>query len=366
MSSNIKLRLESVVKRYHHEEVVKGISLAIQEGQFVTILGPSGSGKTTLLRMIVGFLKPTSGTLWLDKKDITNLAPGSRGIGMVFQNYALFPHMTVAENIRYPLKMRKWPKAQQQARVQEILALVGLQGYGERLPRQLSGGQQQRVAVGRALAFKPELLLMDEPLGALDRELRIYMAAELRRMHSMLGNTILYVTHDREEALTLSDQIIILRNGKIQALGTPQELYSRPQTAFVASFFGGHNVVPCDATEQLGAHTIRVKCMGKTLDVNCHNAAHMQDRVALSIPGDAIELLDSDEAGQCIPATIESATYMGNQSQVVCKVSWDDKSIQLRIDHPGTRQMPPGPGSNVFLQLNLAMVVAVNEYEGDV
>ncbi|MCC7022423.1 MAG: ABC transporter ATP-binding protein, partial [Thermomicrobiales bacterium] len=203
------LRLRGLRKRFGGVEAVAGVDLALRRGEFLTLLGPSGSGKTTILKMIAGFERPSSGTIELTGRDVSTLSPAERGIGVVFQQYALFPHMSVAENIAYPLKLRRWTPADRQRRVAEMLELVKLGGYGDRYPRQLSGGQQQRVAVARALAFQPALLLMDEPLGALDRALRVGMQEEIRRIHRESGATVLYVTHDQEEALTMSDRVAI-------------------------------------------------------------------------------------------------------------------------------------------------------------
>jgi putative spermidine/putrescine transport system ATP-binding protein len=280
---------------------------------------------------------------------------------MVFQNYALFPHMTAFENVCYPLKMRKWSRVDQKRRAEEVLELVGLAGFEARLPRSMSGGQQQRVAVARALAFEPTLLLMDEPLGALDRELRVRMAGELRRLHEELGNTVLYVTHDREEALTLSDRIAVMRGGVFESTGSPQDLYARPDTGFVASFFGGHNVVTCDRAEVLNGTTLRVECLGQTLDAPRSGRLDLSQPVSLSIPGDALELLAPDSA-RGTSAVVHSAVYMGNQIQVTCDVVASNPSSvpQLRVDLPGGRATPPPVGATIRLGVRADQTTAVN------
>ena len=219
------------------------MSLAVEPGEFVALLGPSGSGKTTMLRLLAGFELPTSGEIVIAGSNVSGLAPSERNIGMVFQHYALFPHMSVARNIEYGLRMRGWDTSRRRARVSELLAMIKLNHVGERLPHQLSGGQQQRVAIARALAYSPSILLMDEPLGALDRALRIEMAEEIRRIHRTLGATFIYVTHDRDEAMTLADRVLVMHQGKIDADGKPQQLFERPQSAFVAEFFSGMNVI---------------------------------------------------------------------------------------------------------------------------
>jgi putative spermidine/putrescine transport system ATP-binding protein len=361
-SPEAKLRLDSVVKRFGDFEAVRNVSLDVEDGLFLTILGPSGSGKTTLLRMIAGFMGVTSGSIFLGGTDISRMPPGQRGIGMVFQNYALFPHMTAFENVCYPLKMRKWNRADQKRRAEEVLELVGLAGFESRLPRSMSGGQQQRVALARALAFKPSLLLMDEPLGALDRELRVRMAGELRRLHEELGNTVLYVTHDREEALTLSDRIAVMRGGVVESSGSPQDLYARPDTGFVAAFFGGHNVVECEQTEVLDATNVRVRCLGQTVDAPRSARLDPSGPVSLSIPGDALELLPSDAAdGAGTSAVVHAAVYMGNQIQVTCDVpSAVGEPRQLRVDLPGGRATPPPAGSLIRLGIRGELTTAVN------
>ena len=209
----------------------------------MALLGPSGSGKTTMLRLLAGFELPTSGEIVIAGSNVSGLAPSERNIGMVFQHYALFPHMSVARNIEYGLRMRGWDTSRRRTRVSELLAMIKLEHVGERLPHQLSGGQQQRVAIARALAYSPSILLMDEPLGALDRALRIEMAEEIRRIHRTLGATFIYVTHDRDEAMTLADRVLVMHQGKIDADGKPQQLFERPQSAFVAEFFSGMNVI---------------------------------------------------------------------------------------------------------------------------
>ena len=235
---NPLLSLSSVVKRYDTVLAVAGVDLSVRDGEILTILGPSGSGKTTLLKMVAGFEQPDEGRIRLGERDITEATPASRGIGMVFQNYALFPHMAVAENVAFPLEMRRMGQAQIKERVARALALVGLAGYEKRYPRQLSGGQQQRVALARAVVFEPPILLLDEPFGALDRKLREQMQLEVKRLQRQLGITALFVTHDQEEALVLSDRIAVMNSGRVEQIGTPFEIYAQPVNRFVADFIG--------------------------------------------------------------------------------------------------------------------------------
>lgn len=233
---------EHVQKSYDGETlVVKDLNLDIGQGEFLTMLGPSGSGKTTCLMMLAGFETATHGDIRLDGRPINNIPPHKRGIGMVFQNYALFPHMTVAENLAFPLEVRKLGRDEIAAKVQRALDMVQMGRFAGRRPGQLSGGQQQRIALARALVFEPELVLMDEPLGALDKQLREHMQYEIKHLHEQLGVTVVYVTHDQSEALTMSDRIAVFNDGRIQQLARPEDLYERPDNAFVAQFIGENN-----------------------------------------------------------------------------------------------------------------------------
>jgi putative spermidine/putrescine transport system ATP-binding protein len=236
------LKLDRLVKSYDGRvNAVDGISLDIAKGEFLTLLGPSGSGKTTTLMMIAGFEEPTSGVIELGGEDLRRRKPYERNIGVVFQNYALFPHMTVEENVTFPLRMRPFPRAQQAERVREILDLVGLRRFAEKHPRELSGGQQQRVALARGLVFNPDVLLLDEPLGALDKNLREQMQVELKRIHREVGITMVYVTHDQTEAMTMSDRIAVFSHGTLEQTAPPLEVYHRPSTRFVGEFIGDSN-----------------------------------------------------------------------------------------------------------------------------
>ena len=236
------LRLRKVAKSYDGKtNAVDDVSIEIERGEFVTFLGPSGSGKTTTLLMIAGFETPTGGMIELGGHDLALSRPYERNIGMVFQNYALFPHMTAAKNVLFPLKMRHFPKRDMQARAERMLALVGLSPFAERYPRELSGGQQQRVALARGLVFNPDLLLLDEPLGALDKNLREQMQVEIKRIHREIGITMIYVTHDQTEAMTMSDRVAVFSNGKVEQIGSPLEVYNRPVNRFVGEFIGDSN-----------------------------------------------------------------------------------------------------------------------------
>lgn len=237
------LRLESITKDFGEGEVLRGISLDVAAGEFLTLLGPSGCGKTTTLRIIAGLEMPTSGRVFLDGQDVTDLPPERRNVNTVFQNYALFPHMTVAGNIGYGLRLRKLPKPEIRQRVDEMLRLVQLEGYAKRPPDSLSGGQRQRVAIARAVVLQPAILLLDEPLGALDLQLRRQMQTELKALQTSLGITFIYITHDQEEALNMSDRIAVMRDGQFEQIGTAEDIYEHPVTRFAASFIGQTNLL---------------------------------------------------------------------------------------------------------------------------
>jgi putative spermidine/putrescine transport system ATP-binding protein len=251
-SPGAAIEVRDAVKHYGDVVALDGVSVHVRPGEFLTLLGPSGSGKTTTLNAIAGFVDLTRGDILLDEQPIAPIPTHRRNIGVIFQNYALFPHLRAAANVAYPLKQRRVPRAERDRRAEEALELVGLHGVGRRYPRELSGGQQQRVAFARAIVFNPRVLLMDEPLGALDRKLRESLQREIKSIHRDLGITFVYVTHDQEEALALSDRIAVFRDGRIEQLGTPAELYENPRSRFVAEFMGESNVFPGRAEEPRG------------------------------------------------------------------------------------------------------------------
>ncbi len=240
----MEIKLEKIRKRFDDSEALRSVSLRAPDGKMTALLGPSGCGKTTLLRIISGLLRPDSGNIFFDGKDVTEVPPEKRNVGMVFQNYALFPHMTVAQNIGFGMLMRKRQKKEIEMRVKEVMELVGLKGYEKRKPSELSGGEQQRVALARAIAPEPDILLLDEPLSALDAKLRISLRSEIKRIQKELGITAIYVTHDREEAMAVSDRIAVMNRGRIEQIGNPMEVYRDPKNDFVASFLGDANLIP--------------------------------------------------------------------------------------------------------------------------
>jgi putative spermidine/putrescine transport system ATP-binding protein len=289
---------------------VEDFNLDAAKGEFVSFLGPSGCGKTTTLRMIAGFEKPTAGTIVVDGTDITYRSPNQRNVGMVFQSYALFPNMSVADNIGFGLKVRKRPKAAIDKRVSELLELIHLEGRGDRFPWQLSGGQQQRVALARALAIEPQVLLLDEPLSALDAKIRIVLRKEIRAIQRQLGITTVYVTHDQEEALSLSDRVVVMSEGRIEQIGTPSEIYNFPTTAFVASFVGTLNLV---TAEVMDAGAGRVSVDGQ--EVRTSKAivdAGADGRVTLAVRPEGIELGDGEPGDNRLRGTIEDINFLGS------------------------------------------------------
>ncbi|WP_347352288.1 ABC transporter ATP-binding protein [Intrasporangium sp.] len=264
MSDDTILNLQGLTKAYGKAIALDNIDLTIRRGEFLTFLGPSGSGKTTTLNLIAGFIEATSGTMDLNGEALEKLRAHERNLGVVFQHYALFPHMTVRENIAYPLKQRKVPKAERVESVDRVLRMVRLEQYASRYPKQLSGGQQQRVALARAVVYRPPILLMDEPLGALDKKLREWLQVELRRIHRELGSTFIYVTHDQEEALALSDRIAVFNEGQIEQIGTAQELYNEPGTLFVGRFIGESSIFEGEVNDGVfSAGGMRFPCSSK-------------------------------------------------------------------------------------------------------
>ncbi|MEX0302500.1 MAG: ABC transporter ATP-binding protein [Leisingera sp.] len=312
------LQLQKVSKSFGAFQAVNAVDLDILQGEFLTLLGPSGSGKTTLLMMIAGFLDVTAGDIALSGRSITGMPAERRNFGMVFQGYALFPHMTVRQNIAYPLEIRKTPRAEIEARVDEMLALVQLEAFGHRKPDELSGGQKQRVALARAIAFEPPVLLLDEPLGALDKKLRIEVQEQLKDIHHRIGTTFIFVTHDQEEALSMSDRIVIMRNGQVEQVGTPQELYEQPDTRFAASFLGKSNF----------------------LHANGRLYALRPEKIDLSPSGAGRE--PARKAGK-----VQSVTYFGSMLKCMVQVEGED---DFEIDLDGWRKsFEPSPGQEVDL-----------------
>jgi len=315
--------LKSLTKKFGKVVAVDDISLHVAEGEFLTLLGPSGSGKTTTLMMVAGFEMPTSGQIFIRGDNILSVPPYERNIGMVFQNYALFPHMTVFGNIAFPLKMRNRPKEKINERVERVLETVKMPGFENRYPKQLSGGQQQRVALARALVYDPPLLLMDEPLGALDKKLREYMQIEIRNLQRELKITSLYVTHDQEEALTMSDRIAVFDEGKIQQVGTPDELYEKPSNRFVADFIGESNFMEGLITRLDDGKAI-LTAADREIDIPCPKLPDLalDQEVQLVIRPEKIKFVDSsDRLPVTLKGVVEELIYIGEIMRYRVRIS---------------------------------------------
>jgi putative spermidine/putrescine transport system ATP-binding protein len=305
-----ELRLDGMSRSFGSVNALKSVTLNVRRGEFIALLGPSGCGKSTALNCLAGLLTLSGGGIWLDQTRIDRLKPEERGFGMVFQNYALFPHMSVRRNIGFGLSMQRRPKADIDKKVGEALSIVRLSGHADKLPGQLSGGQQQRVAIARAIVIEPPLVLMDEPLSNLDAKLRLEMRAEIRRIHDLIGSATIYVTHDQEEALSLADRIVVMRDGVVRQVGTPQELYTRPAHADVAEFMGYRNLIRCEA-----------KAAGDRVGLRIGNAAMQGTAVGPgeqpSHGGSAVAAIRPDDlkvcAGGPLAVTVESAQYHGRE-----------------------------------------------------
>lgn len=328
------LSLRGIRKAYDATYAVHETDLDIGAGEFVSIVGPSGSGKTTLLTMIAGFERPTTGSVVVGNVDITRLAPNRRDIGMVFQKYALFPHMTVRKNLEFPLRMRKRPRREDLGkRVDAMLDMVQLSAFAHRYPHQLSGGQQQRVAVGRALVFNPPVLLMDEPLGALDKKLREAMQLEIKRLQQQLGATVVYVTHDQEEALTLSDRVAVMHKGQLEQIGSPLELYTEPQSAFVADFVGTINFIPGVVVGyECGAATIRI-ASGAIIETATTGTQPLRVGTIVSIAVRPQHIGVCPPGASGVTGTLENLVFSGASRTAHVRLT-DMEGLTLRIQVP--------------------------------
>ncbi|MEZ5775505.1 MAG: ABC transporter ATP-binding protein [Hyphomicrobiaceae bacterium] len=338
------VRFEEVQKSYDGESlVVKNLNLDIAKGEFLTLLGPSGSGKTTTLMMLAGFEAPTHGRILLSGRPINSLPPHKRGIGMVFQNYALFPHMTVEENLAFPLIVRKMSKSEIERRIKKTLELVQLPQMAKRRPSQLSGGQQQRIAVARALVFEPELVLMDEPLGALDKQLREQMQYEIKHIHENLGVTVVYVTHDQSEALTMSNRIAVFEDGIIQQLSTPADLYERPVNSFVAQFIGENNKIP-GRIKAVNGEVCRIEVPGGgEVDALPINIGGVGTQSLISIRPERVEINPSgSDVSNRLNGTVTETIYLGDHVRVVVKVPGASDFIVKAPNKEGSLQLATG------------------------
>ena len=344
------IRLRDLVMEFDGERILDSINLYINDHEFLTLLGPSGCGKTTTLRIIGGFLTPTSGTVEFDGKKINDLPPYKRQINTVFQRYALFPHLDVFDNIAFGLKVAKVPKAEIQERVQEMLGVVGLKGYENRRIDNLSGGQQQRVAIARALINQPKVLLLDEPLGALDLRLRKDMQNELKRIQQATGITFIYVTHDQEEALSMSDTVVVMDKGRIQQIGRPEDIYNEPKNAFVADFIGESNIL-----DGVMLADYRVRFFGKTF-VCVDRGFETNEPVDVVIRPEDIDIVGKDEGS--LVGTVTSITFKGLNYDIIVEIRGFKWLIQTTDYH--------GVGENIGLRINPEdiHIMKKSEYSG--
>ena len=343
--TSASLHLKNLTKHFDDVVAVDDVTLEIAGGEFLTLLGPSGSGKTTTLMMIAGFEEPTAGTVELEGAALNYVPSYRRGFGMVFQNYALFPHMTVADNIAFPLKMRRMSKQERRERVKSALDLARLPEYGDRYPNQLSGGQQQRVALARALVFNPPVLLMDEPLGALDKKLRETMQLEIKRIQEQIGITTIYVTHDQEEALVMSDRIAVMNDGRLEQVDVPNALYERPTTRFVADFIGESNLIPVKLFRENG------RWSGKTVDdviVQLPSIERERDRGSAEIVVRPEKMRFAEDAGtldNILSGTVRDLIYVGDTTKYQVDIA-DGLSLMIKR-HNRSGQQTHEPGQTV-------------------
>ncbi|MFB9996850.1 ferric ABC transporter ATP-binding protein [Providencia rustigianii] len=338
MTQKSFVELKNITKRFGDNTVIDDLSLSIPQGSMVTLLGPSGCGKTTVLRLVAGLEKPTEGRMFIDGEDVTDRSIQQRDICMVFQSYALFPHMSLGENVGYGLKMLGLPRAEVKKRVEEALELVDLAGFADRFVDQISGGQQQRVALARALILKPKVLLFDEPLSNLDANLRRSMREKIRELQQQFNITSLYVTHDQSEAFAVSDMVLVMNKGKIMQLGSPQELYRQPASKFMASFMGDANIFPATLTsDAVDIFSYRLPRPAQLTT--------SQTQVTVGVRPEAITLsLQGDDSQRC---TITHVAYMGPQYEVT--VDWHGQSMLLQIN---ATQLQPSVGEELYLQIH--------------
>jgi len=357
----VNIELKDIVKRFGTLEAVSHVSLEIRDGELFTLLGPSGCGKTTLLRLIGGFHKPDNGEIYFDGKPVSSIPPYERNIGMVFQNYALWPHMTISNNITYGLKLKKIPKAEIAEKVSHVLKLVNLSGLENRYPGQLSGGQQQRVALARALVLNPDVLLLDEPLSNLDAKIRVQVRAEIRKLQKELGITTIYVTHDQEEALTLSDRIAVINLGKLMQIGTPRDLYDRPKNPFVADFIGINNLILGDVKE-VNPVEKRMTVQTNSGPLICFSDEPFKrgDHCTISVRPESALISQSENRQKefnCIAGTVSFAYYIGNTIRYDVEI---DSGMLFKVDIQNPIEHKPfSMGEKVYVSFPIKTTIGI-------
>ncbi len=351
------LEISSLKKSFGDNQVVKSFDLKVERGEFITLLGPSGCGKTTVLRMVAGFESPSSGSIRMDDRDVTHLPPNQRNVGMVFQAYALFPNMTIADNIAFGLKIAKRPAAEIAPRVTQMLDMIKLPHIRDRYPFQLSGGQQQRVALARAIAVQPKILLLDEPLSALDAKIRVSLREEIRALQRALGITTLFVTHDQEEALSMSDRIVVMNEGRVEQLGTPFEIYNQPRTRFVASFVGTLNLLTGRVVD---ASTGRVAVDDQELQLGRIVAGQAGEPCTLALRPEAIAIGQASAASNHLVGTIEEVSFLG--AVVRIRVRFGDNTMMLdTFNSPSA--LPPERGASITVNFMPAGLLPLVEQQ---
>jgi putative spermidine/putrescine transport system ATP-binding protein len=347
----VGIRLRGIAKGYGRQPVLHDLDLEVVPGEFISMLGPSGSGKTTILKIIAGFEDPDRGQVFLGERDMTGVPPERRNIGVVFQNYSLFPHMNVAANVGFPLRMRRMPKDQQREAIRRALALVALSDYEARMPNQLSGGQQQRVAIARAIVYEPDVLLMDEPLGALDRRLRADMQLEIKALHERLDVTVVYVTHDQEEALSMSDRVVVFNKGRIEQVGDPRAVYRRPETLFVADFLG--DSLSVSAT--VGGR--RARLCEIDADILLHDDRSPQGAVQFLWRSDQVSVVEAPKTARqegqtlIVPAIVLASAYAGAAIRLRVQLQTGDIGIVTVGD---ANTVAAGKTIGIVLDLSMA------------
>lgn len=352
------IALRGISKMFGPVTALHSTDLSVEKGEFLTLLGPSGSGKTTLLNLIAGAIGPTTGAILLDGRDITQMPPRERGIGMVFQNYALMPHMTVFENVAYPLRARHHPSNTIRAKVMEALERVGLRGFEDRKPRQLSGGQQQRVGIARCIVYSPTIIMMDEPLGALDKNLREQMQGEIKRLHKDLGTTFIYVTHDQEEALNMSDRICLMNLGEIAQVGTPDELYFQPRNRFVAEFIGESNLISGRIEAAEGMVIAGNSCVA----VPTGRWTEGTELLAMIRP-EKVRICDCDEpvgeGSYVLSGEVKSSSFIGGMTRLTVET---ENALKITAKMISDRaESRPAPGARVRLCWSLSDMVVLEK-----
>jgi putative spermidine/putrescine transport system ATP-binding protein len=340
------LRVDALTKNYGANQVVKGVSFGFAKGEFISLLGPSGCGKTTILRMIAGFETPTSGAISVDGQDITHLRPNQRKLGMVFQAYALFPNLNVGDNIVFGLKVAGMGRDERQARVEEMLKLIGLSGYEKRFPYEMSGGQQQRVALARAIAPKPRLLLLDEPLSALDAKIRVSLREEIRAIQRELGITTLFVTHDQEEALSISDRVVVMNAGNIEQMGTPHDIYNKPATRFAATFVGQLNTLPAKVIDRQSGEVLLAGTPARIPALPDHIADG--DEIGLAARPEMLALAPRSGHDIALPGTVLDVSFLGSVIRVHVEIGGTPVHIDTFNEQAAH---PPARGDSVSVHL---------------